>query len=275
MILINSWLRFFFLPRFPAGGPWLRFFMLGASLAAVLHAQPPGGRGASAANPRLSAPIDLTGYWVSIVSEDWRFRMFTPPKGDTFGVPLNAEGTNLANAWDPAKDEAAGEQFKSYGMPAIMRVPGRFHITWQDDNTLKIETDAGRQTRLLHFGDPPARLGSPSLQGYSSASWLRVAARSRGGEGQPGAAGSGGGSLKVTTTNLRPGYLRKNGVPYSDKTTVTEFYDIVHEPGGADWVVVKTIVNDPAYLTEPFITSTNLRKQSDSSGWNPTACAAR
>ena len=79
----------------------------------------------------------------------------------------------------------------------------------------------------------------------------------------------------MTTTNLRPGYLRKNGVPFSDKTTATEYYDIVHEPDGNDWVIVKTIVNDPTYLTEPFITSTNLRNQRDSSGWNPTACTAR
>jgi hypothetical protein len=77
------------------------------------------------------------------------------------------------------------------------------------------------------------------------------------------------------TTDLRSGYLRKNGVPYSDKATVMEYYDIVHEPDGADWVIVKTLVNDPAYLTETFITSTNLRKQSDSSGWNPTPCSAR
>ena len=253
----------------------VRFFVAAAALATSLCAQPPIGRGGPAPAPRAGAPIDLTGYWVSIVSEDWRFRMFTPPKGDVFGVPVNAEGTKLANAWDPAKDESAGEQCKSYGMPAIMRVAGRFHITWDSDTTLKIESDAGQQTRLLHFGDSPKQLGVPSLQGYSSASWLRVTARSRGGEGQPGAGASGGGSLKVITTNLRAGYLRKNGVPYSGKATVTEYYDIVHEPDGADWVIVKTLVNDPTYLTETFITSTNLRKQRDSSGWNPTPCSAR
>jgi hypothetical protein len=201
--------------------------------------------------------------------------MFTPPKGDFAGVPLNADGTKLAQAWDPAKDEAAGDQCKSYSMPAIMRVAGRFHITWDNDSALRIEADAGKQTRVLHFGDAPRQLGAPSLQGYSEASWLRVSSRSRGGEGQPGSAATGGGSLKVITTNLRPGYLRKNGVPFSTKATVTEYYDIVHEPNGGDWVVVKTIVDDPTYLTERFITSTNLRKQRDSSGWNPMACSAK
>ena len=244
-------------------------------LSSAAWAQPQAGRGGPPPNPKAAAAIDLTGYWVSVVSEDWRFRMFTPPKGDFAGVPLNAEGTKLGNAWDPAKDEAAGQQCKSYGMPAIMRVAGRFHITWDNDTTLKIETDAGTQTRLLHFNaTPPAGL-APSLQGFSAASWNRTLARSRGGEGQPGAGPSSGGSLKVVTTNLLPGYLRKNGAPYSDKTSVTEYFDVVREPDGNDWVVVKTLVDDPTYLTRIFVTSTNLKKQRDSSGWDPTRCSAK
>ena len=101
---------------------------------------------------RGNQPIDLTGYWVSIVTVDWRWRMVTPAKGDYQGVQLNAEGRKVADAWDPAKDEAAGEQCKSYGAPALMSVPGRIHITWQDDTTLKVDADAGTQTRLLRFG---------------------------------------------------------------------------------------------------------------------------
>ena len=117
-------------------------------------------RRAPAAPPprrKAAAPVDLTGYWVSVITEDWRWRMVTPAKGDYASMPINAEAKKIADAWDPAKDEAAGEQCKSYGAPAIMRVPGRLHITWQDDNTLKVETDAGTQTRLFHFGDwkPP------------------------------------------------------------------------------------------------------------------------
>ena len=105
--------------------------------------------------PKSGAPIDLTGYWVSIVTEDWRYRMVTPPKGDYASVPITPEAKKVADAWDPAKDEAAGEQCRSYGAPAIMRVPGRLHITWDDDNTLHMDTDAGKQTRLFHF-DPKA-----------------------------------------------------------------------------------------------------------------------
>src|SRR2546425_12323265 len=110
-----------------------------------------GGRGEAPPTARAAAPFDMTGYWVSIVTEDWRWRMF-PNKGDYAGVPLNAEGRKVADSWDPAKDEAAGEQCKAYGAVGIMRIPGRFHITWLDDQTVKIETDAGRQSRVLRFG---------------------------------------------------------------------------------------------------------------------------
>src|SRR5436309_2325940 len=149
-----------------------------------------GGRGRGAAPAaREAAPIDLTGYWVSVITEDWKLRMLTPKKGVYEALPLNAEGRRVADTWDPAKDEAAGEQCRSYGAANIMRVPGRLHITWQDDNTLKIETDAGTQTRLLHFSETPP--GEPGWQGSSKAEWERAAGR-----------GSQGGNLKVVTTNL-------------------------------------------------------------------------
>ena len=131
---------------------------LAASLAIVsatgVQGQGRGGRGGPPEPPktaRAGALYDITRYWVSAVTEDWRFRMVTPPKGDYTGVALNEAGRKFADAWDPAKDEAAGEQCKSYGAPNLMRVPGRLHITWQDDQTLKIESDAGQQTRVLHF----------------------------------------------------------------------------------------------------------------------------
>ncbi len=80
--------------------------------------------------------------------------------------------------------------------------------------------------------------------------------------------------LHAVTNHLSEGYLRKNGVPYSDQTTLTESLDVVSEPNAEQWLIVKSIVEDPKYLTRSFITSTNLKKQSDSSGWNPTPCSA-
>jgi hypothetical protein len=230
--------------------------------AAFLHAQ---GRGAPPRSPKDGAPIDLAGYWVSIVSEDWRFRMVTPPRGDYPNFPLNDAAKKIADAWDPAKDEAAGEQCKSYGAPNVMRNPTRLHITWANDATLQVEVDAGTQTRLLRFGNPAPPQGRQDWQGFSVASW----------EGPASGRGPGGGSLKVVTTRLRPGYLQKNGVPYSGAATMTEYFDVVKEPTGEQWLVVKSILEDPTYLTRTFIRSTHFRKQADAAGWNPTACSAR
>ena len=92
------------------------------------HAGDDDGAGARRArpprSPKEAAPVDLTGYWVSLVTEDWRWRMVTPIKGDSASVPINPAAKQIMNNWDPAKDKAAGNQCKGYGAPAIMRRPG-------------------------------------------------------------------------------------------------------------------------------------------------------
>ena len=230
------------------------------------------GRGAAPATPptpRAMAPIDLTGYWVAVISEDWRWRMVTPAKGDYASIPLNVAGKNLADAWDPAKDEGAGEQCKSYGAPGLMRGPTRLHITWLDDTTLKLETDYGIQTRLLQFRAPrTAATAAPSLQGVTAAQWV-MAGGGRGRGGPPR------GSLKSITTRLRPGYLRKNGVPYSASTVFTEYWDVVPGPNGGQWLVVTNTVEDPANLQIPWVTSVHFKKEPDGAKWDPTPCSAR
>jgi hypothetical protein len=236
------------------------------ALAGLSAAQPPG----PAQPPRTAkqaAPFDLSGQWVSIVTEDWRFRMVTPAKGDYPGIVLTPAGKAIADNWDPAKDEAEGNQCKSYGAAALMRVPGRIRISWQDEQTLKIETDAGEQTRLLHFG-PVADPAEPTWQGVSRAEWVPSQAAPLG----PPAKTDG---LKVVTTRMKEGYLRKNGVPYSANSVVTEYFDVLAEPDGSQWLVVKGIVEDPAYHTTEWITSSNFRKQKDRSGWDPSPCTSR
>jgi len=223
-----------------------------------------GGGGRGPATSKAAAPIDITGYWVSIVTEDWRYRMMTPAKGDFPSIPLNPEGVKLANEWDPAKDEAAGSQCKSYGAGNIMRVPGRLHITWQDDNILKVEMDNGEQTRLFHFAPPQS--GELTWQGDSLAQWEFAGGRA-GGSGK-------GGDLKVVTTHFKPGYLQKNGVPYSANAVVTEHFDLTNEPDGTSWLIVTTLVDDPRYLNRHFQRSTHFRKQSDAKGWDPTPCSS-
>jgi hypothetical protein len=222
--------------------------------------------GAPTPTARSSAPIDLTGYWVAVVNEDWRYRMVTPPKGDYRGVPITKEALQIVNAWDPAADEAAGEQCKSYGAAAVMRLPARLNITWQDDNTLRVDVDAGTQTRLFRFAPGGSGAsGKPSWQGDSTALWERG-----GGRGGPPA----GGSLTVTTRNMRAGYLRKNGVPYGANANLTEYFDVSPSPGG-QLLVVTTVVDDPQYLTQPFIVSSHFKKEADGSKWDPTPCSTR
>jgi hypothetical protein len=233
-----------------------------AGPATVRAQQPVGGVARSA---RDAAPFDLTGYWVSYVTENWRYRMVTPAKGEYRRIPASTAAVPLINAWDPAADERAGNQCKSYGAGAIMSVPGRLHITWQDADTLRIETDAGTQTRLFHFSpraSAASSQGPPSWQGESTATWERASES------------EGGSSLRVVTSNLRAGYLRKNGVPYSERTTVTEHFDVASLPDGSKLLLVTTVVEDPVYLTGPYVVSPHFKKEPDGSKWDPTPCSS-
>jgi hypothetical protein len=259
-------------------------------LAAALSAQPP----APPRSPRAAAQADVTGNWVAQITEDWRWRMITPPKGDYASVPLNPLGRQVADRWDPAADAAAGEACRAFGAGGIMRLPTRLKIAWTDDSTLRIETDSGGQVRTLHFDPAAAPDAAPSWQGHSVAEWLGVPAPANPFGGlvaptQEAAAARGAvagsaagaaraetpparGSLKVVTTNLRPGYLRKNGVPYSERAVVTEYYDRLTMFGN-EYLHVVTVVSDPTYLTTPFVVSNQFKREPDDSKWNPTPCA--
>jgi hypothetical protein len=230
-----------------------------------------GGRGGPPPTAKTIAPVDFTGYWSAVVVEDWRYRMLPPQKfaekptlGSRVKIPMNDEARKIALAWDPSKDEAAGEQCRGYGAPNVMRIPERIQVTWKDDQTLKLETDAGQQTRLFEFG--AAKTPDGGWQGVSAASWETLP----GGRGGPLFSGS----LKIVTTKLKPGYLQRNGIPYSANATLTEYFDRVDEPG-ASYIVITTTVEDPTYLTEPYMTSTHFKKEADASGWNPSPCSAR
>ena len=256
---------------------------VGLCALAPISAEAQRGRGGAAAQPAATTPksqapagtlLDLTGYWLSIVTEDWRYRMMTMPKGEHPGMPLNAEGNKIANAWDPAKDEAAGEQCRAYGAAGVMRMPGRIHITWESDTTLKVETEAGTQTRLFVFGKPPADTGAPTWQGVSVASW-ELAGRPARGRGAPAAAQYG--SLKVVTTRMKPGYVQKNGVPYGENAVLTEYFSRANESNGDSWLILTHIVDDAQYLNLPLVRSTHYKKLPDSaaSQWSPEPCSAR
>jgi hypothetical protein len=233
-------------------------------------AAPPAG---PPPTPRAGALFDITGYWVSLVTEDWRYRQFTPAKGDYVSIPINPAGRKIADAWDPAKDEAAGEQCKAFGPAGVMRLPTRLQITWQDDRTLKLEADSGTQSRTFGFGQPQGASGT--LQGVSVAAWDQPRGLFASPIPNRGGPTVRGGSLKVVTTNMKPGYLRKNGVPYSAGAVLTEYYDRFDVPGGDSLLMVTAELVDPEYLTNPYWTSTHFKRQNDATGWRPTPCSAR
>lgn len=249
-------------------------------MVSAADAQPPGfggrgGFGAPLRPARETAQVDLTGYWVALVTEDWLWRMITAPRGDATSVPLSFQGQQAAGRWDRAADEANGEACRPFGAAGLMRMPLRLHISWEDENTLKIETDAGQQTRLFYFGNAPS-VAERSWQGVTSAEWtkpvggfdLRAVISGR---ATPAPSGPPMGSLKAVTNNLRAGYLRKNGLPYSEDAELTEYFSRVSGFGN-DYLTVLSIVHDPLYLNEDFVTSSHFKREPDASNWNPTPC---
>lgn len=278
-------------------GKWLALAVMATVVTSQVFAQgpPPPGRGGAGAAPgipgrpggpgggrggggrgagRGGAPFDMTGYWVSVVGEDWRWRMF-PARGDYGAVPLNQAARKIADTWDAARDAAAGDGCKAFAAPSVMRIPGRLHVAWQDDQTLKIETDAGQQTRLFYFNAPPATQVE-DWQGVSKAEWDLGNAGAGGlffGRGGPASGPSG--SLKVVTTRMKPGYVTRNGVPFSANATLTEYYDLVKTKGGVEYLVITSMLDDPTYMSQPMWTAVHFKKQRDAAGFKPTPCGGK
>ena len=241
-----------------------------ALVAGVPDASAQTGGGEAPQSARDAAPIDLGGYWVSLVNEDWRHRMFTAQVGDYDLVRLNADGRRMADAWVQEAASTGDDCLMTYGGAGIMRLPGRLHIDWADDNTLQVDLDAGTQTRQFFFGESEAPGGQPTRQGYSVARW-----ETSGGSGRGGVSMNDiplGGHLKVVTTNLSAGYLFKNGIPYISDAVMTEFFVPIVEPDGSQYVLVQTFVQDPTYQTQTFVRTLTFKKESDGRNWNPTPC---
>lgn len=245
-----------------------------AALTCCVAAAQPAGPTMSA---REMAPIDITGHWVSLITDDWVYRMLTPARGDYSYVPLNEAGRREADRWDPDGDAAAGEHCKAYGAPAIMRLPSRVQISWEDDDTLRLDIDTGMQTRLFHFSDASAA-GPRSLQGFSRAQWEFSGDIGRqlvfGGAATSLDRVGVSGSLKVDTSNLLPGYLRRNGVPYSRDAFMTEYFNLIAEDDGNEYLVIQTFVDDPTYLREHFVRTMQFRRERNAARRAPLDCAA-
>jgi hypothetical protein len=260
-------------PRTPS--TWLLLTALFFILPVTLLAQ--GGRGGAAAapapaqGPRAAAPVDLTGYWVSLVTEDWIERMSpdSPPSGTGGARGL----TGLRGQAAPPPDST--ERCRVYAAGGSLRVPGRLHITWADDNTLKVEMDAGTQTRLLHFNPLTPPPTEKTLQGYSVANW-ELSAGARGGRGGPAGPGPGSaapavrpwGSLNVVTTNLKGGYLLSSRSFYSDNAVLTEYFS-KHTDFGVEYFTVTAVLQDGATTRA---TSSTFKKEPNGDKFKPSGC---
>ena len=213
--------------------------------------------------PRDAAPVDFTGTWDAshhrTGAADAR-----AAKGD-YARSLESAG-GRSRGLDPARDAAAGEQCRGYGAPAVMRLPGRVRISWESDTVMKLETEAGSQTRLFTFGAQPPQQ-APGWQGTSAAFWQPAGG---GGGRRGGGAASRGGSLRVVTTGLRPGYLRRNGVPYSANARLTEYYNRANE-ARRRFLVVTTLVEDPT-IERAVVTSTPFKKVAPLRRGKPGPC---
>jgi hypothetical protein len=223
---------------------------------------------------RASAPVDLTGQWVSLVTDDWRWRMVVPPKGDTLYLPVNDAGKKMAAEWDAARDAAAGEACRAYGAGGVMHLPGRLRISWDGDDTLKLETDTGQQTRRFQFNSSAAPAGEPTWQGLSRAAWELpgAGARGRGGRGPAVAGERPGSSMRVNTSHMRLGYYRRNGVPYGAGATMTEWFTTLTEPDGNTYLLVTKILEDSQYMSGPYVKTVQFKKETSPTGWNPIPC---
>lgn len=245
------------------------------AVSTSLWAQAPAAPAAKPKSAEQAAPIDLRGYWVSLITQNWRYRMLVPGPGEYADIPMNEKAKQLADAWKAGPDEAAGKQCEAYGAAVLMRNPERLHISWLDPQTLRVDTDAGMQTRLLHFKPASsATQMTSSLQGYSLAKWVMPVG---GGNLAAGVLAEDGGahygSLQIDTSHLQPGLLRKNGVPYGAGTTMTEWWDLHVEPEGDQWLSISTTVTDPEYLQTPYIYDSVFHREPDGSKWDPEPCS--
>jgi hypothetical protein len=233
------------------------------------------GRGGGAASARAAAPVDLTGYWVSIVTEDWIERMSPDsPRSGTGrgrgggGGGRGGDGRGGGGAPQPA---ATSEPCLAYAAGGSLRVPGRLNITWVDDNTLKIDMDAGKQTRLLYFSPTQPAPTQKSLQGYSVATWDTGGGRGGGGGGRGGGgapAATRWGSLRVVTTNLSGGYLLSSRGTYGENAVLTEHFTH-HSDFGVNYFTVTAVIDEGG---NSRITSSTFKKEPDGSKFSPTGC---
>jgi len=193
-----------------------------------------------AASAPAFAQVDFTGEWAPRFYEDQPERVAGPELGDYLGLPITDPARMRADTWNAAIQTLPEWQCRPHSADYIWRGPSNLHI-WKEVDPVTREITAFhaewlRSVDNVYYldGRPhPSPNAAHTWAGFATAKWE-------------------GNMLTVTVTHLKEGYVRRNGVPRSDLATVTEHW-IRH----GNWLTVVTIVNDPVYLSEPFIRSTD------------------
>ena len=202
--------------------------------------------------PPLAAEADLSGFWGPRVHEDHKYRWEGPEHGEYDGLPLTAEAYAIADAWDPMEYYRPENQCSPMGITMILRIPGNVHISYEDENTLRIDSEIFGMTRRVYLDARPREDGPLTWGGHSLGEWEAD-------------------TLKVVTTHMLPGTghggLRRNGVPTSADMVMTEYF-LRHD----DYLSTIQIVDDPQYLLEPLIRSVTFRQLPDVAELGPWDC---
>jgi hypothetical protein len=192
------------------------------------------------------AQMDLVGEWAPQFHEDNPERLAGPDIGDFAGLPINDAARMMADAWNADILSLPEHQCKPHPADYSPRGPAQLQI-WKDVDPASRQVIAFRThiqwqapERWIYMdGRPhPDEFAAHTWQGFSTGEWV-------------------GQVLKVTTTHLKKGWIRRNGIPRSDKAELTEYFW-----RHGDFLTWTVIINDPIYLTEPFVRSSDFR-------WSP------
>ena len=194
-----------------------------------------------AALPAL-AQVDLAGEWNPRFHEDQPERIPGPDIGDYLGLPITEAARLRADAWDASLLTLPEHQCKPHPSDYGMRGPANTRWSKEVDrdtqSTIAWHTHMSWQApeRTIYMdGRPhPPEYAAHTWQGFSTGKFE-------------------GNMLTITTTHLKNGWIRRNGIPRSEKATVTE-----HVMRNGDYLTWMVIINDPVYLTEPFVRTTDF-----------------
>jgi hypothetical protein len=187
------------------------------------------------------AQMDLSGEWAPRFHEDNPERLAGPEIGDYLGLPINDAARLRADTWDASILTLPEHQCKPHPADYSPRGPANLRI-WKEVEKesqqliayhTHISWQAPERTIWMDGRSHPPDYAAHTWQGFSTGKWE-------------------GDVLTVTTTHLKTGWIRRNGIPRSDRATLVEHW-IRH----GEYLTLVSIVNDPAYLTEPFIRTTN------------------